>query len=142
MRNKGHPWLVIGAVERVSLPDLKVKSLRAKIDTGARTSSLHVEDLEWMDDERVRFRVAHAKGERLGPRLTAEVKPSNARAEERPFIETTLVLGPLERTIEVSLTSRSGMRYRMLLGREALAGPCLVDPGRRHALKPYWEPSS
>jgi hypothetical protein len=143
MSTRGHPWLVIGATERVSLPALNVRGLRAKVDTGARTSSLHVEDMEWIGTTRVRFRNAHAKGERLGPLLevrvsrTGSVKPSNARAEERPFIDTQLVLGPLERKIELSLTSRMGMRYRMLLGREAIAGTCQVDPGRRNVLKAF-----
>lgn len=137
MARAKNPWLIVGAVERVGLPALiGEETLKAKVDTGARTSSLHVEDLEFLSRGRVRFVVEEQVAEAKVTRTSA-VTSSTGQAEVRPFIETELRLGPLTRTIEVSLSSRANMRYRMLLGREAIAGECLVDPGRRLVLKAF-----
>jgi hypothetical protein len=121
--------LVVGWNEAIDLPDWKVRGLRAKVDTGARSSALHVEDIEEIGRGRVRFDVIlhRAKRDRhvhVAAPITrkARVRSSNGEHEERYFVETTLVLGPLRKKIEISLVDRGEMRFRMLLGRTALAG--------------------
>ena len=142
MARAKNPWLIVGAVERVGLTGLIGEhTLKAKVDTGARTSALHVDDLKFLSRGRVRFTVEHESGTGAPVEAkvtrTSAVTSSSGQSEVRPFIETELVLGPLVRTIEVSLSSRAHMRYPMLLGREAIAGDCLVDPGRRLVLKAF-----
>jgi hypothetical protein len=114
--------------------------VRAKIDTGARTSALHVANLEEIPRGRVRFDVVLQRAGK-SPRTVrvetgivrrARVRGSVGDEEERYFVETTLVLGNVSKRIEVSLSGRAGMRYRMLLGRTALADDFLVDPGRTY----------
>ena len=132
--------LVLGWKEYVELPQWDL-GLRAKLDTGARSSALHVADLEPFDFDaegtprRVRFDVV------LGTRKRPEhhpveaplvgmrsVRDTGARAELRPVVRTRIRCGPLETTANVTLTSRAGMNFRMLLGRLTLEGHCLVDP--------------
>jgi hypothetical protein len=136
-----------GWLERVSLPDLGIAGLPAKIDTGARTSALHVISL------RV---VGHAAGPSRRPILELtlpagggsrrrlvvrapvkehiEVRDTSGRLERRPVIETTLALGPLRRRIRITLTDRGDMQCPMLVGRTALAGGVVVDPSARYIL--------
>jgi hypothetical protein len=133
--------LVIGWAERVDLPDWGIRGLRAKVDTGARTSALHVENIEELPRDHVRFDVivhrahsdrrVHVKA-RVSRRGT--VTSSNGQRSRRIFVKTTLVLGPLTRTIEVSLVDRKRMIHRMLLGRSALGGPILIDVNHRMAV--------
>jgi hypothetical protein len=132
------PRPVLGWKERVRLPEWGF-DLRAKLDTGARTSALHVRDIEVFDDPdrdaRVRFDVV------LGTRRAPEhhpvdaplagfrrVRDTGARSEHRPVIRVRILLGPLDLDTEMTLTDRSGMNFRMLLGRRTLDGHCLVDP--------------
>ena len=131
---------VFGWREFVALPDWGVDRLRAKLDTGARTSALHVEDYEEVASAEdghptVRFHVL--SGRRDAPERTevvadvighALVRDTRARPEQRPLVRTRLRCGPLDTTIDVSLTDRSGMNFRLLLGRRALAGHAVVDP--------------
>lgn len=136
--------VLIGCREWVALPDLRIRRLRAKIDTGARTSSLHADDIERYrvaGRDRVRFIVHPYRGDtRKIVRCTAElrdervVRSSTGHEEARYVIGTTLAWGGVAWPIEVSLTSRHGMRYRMLIGRRALRGRCLVDPARASLL--------
>jgi hypothetical protein len=136
---------VFGWREHVALPDWDIKRLRAKLDTGARTSALHVEDYEELPAEptahdghaMVRFHVL--VGPREAPRRVEVVTPvvghkvvrdTRARPERRPIVRTRIVCGPLDTEAEVSLTDRSGMNFRMLLGRLTLAGHAVVDPER------------
>lgn len=129
--------LTIGWTEFIELPDWKIKKLRAKIDTGARTSALHVEHIEELGHGYVRFDVVlNRKTERRVSIRTkvvrrARVRSSNGQLTQRIFVRTRLKLGPVERSIEVSLVDREKMIYRMLLGREALADHFLIDAGRR-----------
>jgi hypothetical protein len=142
---------VFGWRENVSLPEWGIPRLRAKLDTGARTSALHVEDVTELGpspttsatvatevaEELVRFHVL--TGPRAAPRrveVTAPVvghtviRDTRARPERRPIVRTRVVCGPLDRDIEISLTDRTGMNFRLLLGRLALEGVALVDPSR------------
>lgn len=129
--------LVIGWREWFCLPDLGIDAIKAKIDTGARTSCLHAFEMETYEhrgQERVRFWIRpfqydeHQVVECDKPvHDCRRVTDSGGHPEERVIIETDLVFAHRRRTIEVSLTSRDTMRFRMLLGRTAMAG-CVVRP--------------
>lgn len=131
--------VLIGWNEFVDLPDWGIARLGAKIDTGARSSALHVEDLELLSRGRVRFRVVVHRLHRdrhvpVIARVTrrSRVRSSNGQFEHRFFVGTTLKLGPVEKQIEISLVDRGNMIHRMLLGRTALEGDFIVDVSRRH----------
>ena len=134
--------LVIGVTEYVDLPNWRILSLRAKIDSGARSSALHVENIRELEGDRVRFdvRLSRSQSER---RVTVEakiarrgrVRPSSGELEARIFVATKVRIGPVEREIELSLVDRGRMIFRMLIGRRALAHAFLIDPGRRYVLK-------
>jgi hypothetical protein len=123
----------------VDLPDWGIRGLRAKVDTGARTSALHVERVEERPRGRVRFEVVLDRaGERCvrveaRVRRRARVRSSSGHYSLRLFVATRLELGPLAHEIEIGLVDREQMSHRMLLGRLALAG-CLVDPSHRTRL--------
>jgi hypothetical protein len=138
----------IGWVERVSLPELGLWGLAAKVDTGARTSALHVRSVEPIVDgehseaPRSLFIVLPplgGAGERRLVRVVVkdwiEVRDTSGRRELRPVVETQLELGPLRRTIRLTLTDRGDMRYQMLVGRTAIPPGVLVDPGARFLLR-------
>ncbi len=133
----GEVKYVIGWREWVSLPGLGIPGVKAKVDTGARTSALHTHDYEEFGRDGlrwVRFHL-HPLRNRDDVELECEapvtgfreVKDSGGHAERRPFILATACLGPLSWDFEMSLTNRESMRFRMLLGRTALAGRFLVD---------------
>lgn len=130
----------LGWREWVGLPDLSVKRVKVKVDTGARSSSLHAEDIELLDGrgaKRVRFRVCPMQRSKEKSRICeAElhderwVKSSNGKQELRPVIRTKVAWNGEVWEIDLTLTSRDLMGFRMLLGREAVRGRCLVDAGR------------
>jgi hypothetical protein len=131
---------IIGWREWLRLPDLGVESIKAKVDTGARTSSLHAFDLEEFDRDGeawVRFTI-HPEQRAADPSLPAElpllarrrVKDSGGKTEFRPVVETTAELLGHRWTIELTLTRRDSMGFRMLLGRQAIRRRFVVDPGR------------
>ena len=134
--------MVLGWREWVVLPHLQMAKVKAKLDTGARSSALHVEDLEpfrkggrpW-----VRFRVmGGGRKPRKGPIVTAPVhdervvKSSFGREQERFVITTIVDIAGWQWPIDLTLTSRSDMKFRMLLGRQAMTGRILVDPHRSY----------
>jgi hypothetical protein len=134
----------IGWSEWVALPDLGVKRLHAKIDTGARTSALHVAAMQQVGERGGKpvLELTLPVGRRVdrGPFVTARVRvrrylvvrDSGGHAERRPVIETTLVLGGVARRVRVTLTDRGDMLFPMLVGRTALGDGVIVDPNRRH----------
>ncbi|MEZ4219230.1 MAG: RimK/LysX family protein [Myxococcota bacterium] len=131
----------IGWIEEVALPEWGIPRLRAKVDTGARTSALHVARIRPLARGRVAFEVVVGRGSARAPvpvvaRVTrrARVRSSNGAYETRYFVATTLALGAVERAIELSLVDRSSMTHRMLLGRTAIAGDFVVDVSRRFLL--------
>jgi hypothetical protein len=131
----------IGWREFVALPDWGIPRIKAKADTGARTSALDVVDLDIREDGQVTFHVVVRESPRLklvevvAPVIRmASVKPRPGEVEVRPVVRTRMVLGGMERVIEVSLLRREGMLCRMLLGRKALADTFLVDPGSKYLL--------
>jgi hypothetical protein len=135
------PRLVIGWNEYVDLPDWGIRRLRAKVDTGARNSALHVENVRELPRGRVRFDVVLHRRKRdrrvqvLAPvRRRARVRSSNGEYEQRIFVATLLRIGPVEKEIEISLVDRGRMIHRMLLGRSALHGDFWVDAEHRGLL--------
>lgn len=133
---------VLGWKEQAALPELGVPRLRVKLDTGARTSALHAEEIEIVGEHddggtvQPVLRLTLLVGSRDRPDTrTVEVpavgskmvRDTGANAERRHVIETRVVCGPLDITTPVTITTRYGMNFRMLLGRSALAGNCLVD---------------
>ncbi|MFB6240944.1 MAG: ATP-dependent zinc protease [Gemmatimonadota bacterium] len=131
---------VVGWREWVSLPELGIDRTKAKIDTGARTSSMHAFDLErFRRDGRpmVRFE-AHPIQRDTSVRIPVEaelvdrrsVRSSSGDETVRPVIETDVVLLGQRWPIELTLIRRDMMGFRMLLGRQALRGRFVVDPGR------------
>lgn len=132
--------LLIGWREWVSLPDLHIPQMKAKIDSGARTSSLHASDLEFYHragKEWVKFIVhpfQHSKKETAichAPIVDhRKVKSSSGTLTERPVILTSLVIGSEKWEIELNLVNRDMMGFRMLIGRQAVRKRCLINPGR------------
>ncbi len=131
---------IIGWREQVALPDLGIPEVKAKIDTGARSSALHAIDVETFERDgkaMVRFKVypyqrdAHrsvtAEAELIDQR---QVRNSGGHAQVRPVIETTVELNGYAFPIELTLTNRAVMGFRMLLGRQAVRRRFLVDASR------------
>ena len=129
----------IGWREWVSLPQLGIDQVKAKIDTGARTSAIHAFDMEYFDagdDLMVRFKIHPLQRDTtvtvqaIAPVLEKrQVRNSGGQAQERPVIKTPIALGNQRWEIELTLTNRDVMGFRMLLGREAVRRRFLVDPG-------------
>jgi hypothetical protein len=144
--------IVLGWREWLALPELGIPAIKAKIDTGARTSSLHVDTLETSErDGRtwLRFSVA-ATGRRSAPRVECfapasarrTVTDSGGHATLRWFIRTRIVLGGVEVDTEINLTNRHNMLFPMLLGRSALSHRFAVDPAAAYACGRRKRPSS
>lgn len=135
---KRAPKLTVGWLEHIDLPELKVYGLRAKLDTGAKSSALHVEHLRHLTPHKVAFDVVldSHRVRHLTARIarTSRVKSSNGHFERRVFIQTQLRLGPVEREVEVSLVDRERMLHRMLLGRTSLKG-LLINPAQTYLLE-------
>ncbi|MFT4157999.1 MAG: ATP-dependent zinc protease [Microbacterium sp.] len=135
-----HSNTLIGWREWVSLPDLGVDWLKAKIDTGARTSSLHAFDIHEFDrdgEDWVRFRVnpwqdSHedAVDVECPVRDRRAVRSSSGHAQQRFVVELLIRLCDREVLAEVTLSNRDEMGFRMLIGREALRQGYVVDPAR------------
>jgi hypothetical protein len=132
---------IIGVVERIDIPDWGVRGLRARVDTGARTSALHVENIERVGTSRVRFDVRLRRDD-PDARVTVEtkvsrrapVRSSDGHTAPRLFVMAHVRLGDREHRIEVGLVDRRHMLYRMLLGRSALERRYLVDVSKSYAL--------
>src|SRR5687767_5883192 len=123
---------IIGWREQVRLPKLGVGPITAKIDTGARSAALHAEAID-VHGQRVRFllpvngRNHHCE---LAVKGRRRVRSSSGHSENRIVVETDLAIGSRTFAIEVTLTDRTDMGVPMLLGRAAIRGRFIVDPGR------------
>lgn len=128
--------VVIGWREWIELPDWGIR-LKAKIDTGAKSSSLDVVAVKRVENDlHYTVRLSRKKTHTLDVvsplhRMTI-VKSSNGQRQERYFIMLPIVLGGISKNIEVSLACRKNMLHRMLLGREALQEHYLIDAGVDH----------
>lgn len=140
VRRGNLPHLLIGRKEWVTLPELGVSPIHAKIDSGARSSCLHVEMIEEFSKSGVpwvRFVAENFFGEPVECELPVEgtrhVKSSSGDGGHRIFVETVAEIGDGFRwPVVMSLTDRSEMKHAMLLGRRALAGYFLIDCHRSH----------
>lgn len=139
MAKKPERLPIIGWREWVGLPDLLVGRIKAKVDSGARSSSLHAFDIEHFERDGkpwVKFKIHPLQH---SDRLTIEaeapvtdsrmVRSSNGKAQERTVITTRLKLLGEEWPVELTLADRNKMSFRMLLGREAFRRRFLVDAG-------------
>lgn len=133
----------IGWREWVSFPELKIKRIKAKVDTGARTSALHVSNIKiYKRTNKVTFTI-HPVQRQWHPvkKVTADylgersIKSSNGESSVRPVIETKLKIGKLSYSIELTLMNRDLMGFRLLLGRSALKDHYLVDSGQSFLLE-------
>jgi hypothetical protein len=130
--------ITLGWRERLALPQLGIDTLKAKLDTGARSSSLHVDTLEAFAREGATWlRFSMTVGLRHHPRTVACEAPALDRrvvidtgghGSERWFVRTEVLIAGRHFPIEVSLTDRRHMLFPMLLGRSALLGRFAVDP--------------
>ena len=138
--------VVVGWREWAGLPGLAIARVKAKIDTGARTSALHVNSIEAFDKGRTTYVRFDVSGEaetvpwHEAPTTDRRVvKSSNGESELRFVIRTELKLAGRTWPIEVSLTNRDRMDLPMLIGREALAGHVLVDAEKSWVWgRPIW----
>lgn len=136
---------ILGWREWISLPDLGISKIKAKVDTGARTSALHAFDvsLEERDEIKVvRFKI-HPKQKDLktvieceAPLLDErEVRDSGGHSEMRYVIESRISIGSSTHLAEITLTNRDSMGFRMLIGRTAMNGHYLVNPEQSFLMK-------
>jgi hypothetical protein len=134
--------VVLGWREWVGLPDLGLKRIKAKVDTGARTSTLHAFELRTFHSSgqpRVEFKI-HPKQLNDRDVVVCEadiidervVRDSGGHEEKRWVIESDVKIGDDQWPIEITLTARDNMRFRMLLGRTAMRGRAVVDPARSY----------
>lgn len=140
MSEPSHSSTIAGWREWVSLPAFGVPWIKAKLDTGARTSSLHafeLEELEVDGEQRVRFWIQPWQGGDEDAVLVEcavfdrrSVRSSSGHSEERIVVLMDVVLLGHTMTAEVTLTNRDLMDFRMLIGREALTQGFVVDPAQ------------
>ena len=141
-RRKSKERPLLGWREWVELPDLSPVPLKAKIDTGARTSTLHAfgqshverDGVPWVSFEvhPVQRSRAHSTPVSYPIEGLRRVRSSSGHSEERPVIRTRIRIGGHDFEIDVTLTSRDEMGFRMLLGRAAIRRRFLVDAGRSY----------
>ena len=136
--------MIVGWREWIALPELGIKHIKVKVDTGARTSALHayyVEPFIKASQEWVRFGIHPLqKSKNFSIECTAPVvdrrvvTDSGGNKEKRYVIETLLSIGEVAWRTELTLTDRDTMKFRMLLGRTALVGNFIVDPSASYLI--------
>ncbi|HTA65686.1 MAG TPA: RimK/LysX family protein [Xanthomonadaceae bacterium] len=139
VERKKKPRQVLGWREWLALPELGIHAIRAKIDSGARSSALHVDSLDTFHSggsEWVRFTLVTGSVD-VNPVVVESavhdrrpVTDSGGHVSERIFLLTRLVLAGQDYPVEINLTSRRNMLFPMLLGRTALARRFVIDPAR------------
>ena len=134
----------MGWREWVGLPDLGIAAIKAKVDTGARTSAIHAFEIRTFSEggrDRVEFQIhPNQKDNATVLACTADVldrrfvSDSGGHREERVVISTMLTIGDSSWPVEATLTARDNMLFRMLLGRTALNGRVQVNPARSYVV--------
>lgn len=138
MNTHKQPKMIIGWREWVSLPDFRVPGIKVKVDTGAATSAIHAFDIEPFErngERFVRFNIHPLQG-RHDISIPCEsklidkrqVKSSSGQSQNRYVVRTTLVIAGRQWAIDLTLTNRDQMKFRMLLGRSAMRKRIIVDP--------------
>lgn len=137
--------ITIGRIEKIDLPKLSLFNLDAKVDTGAYTSSLHCHDIKQFEKEGkdwVKFYVLDPNHPEYEETIfespvhkVKRVRSSNGQIEERVIIKQKTHFSRFKRTIELSLTNRSEMKYPVLIGRKFLKGHFIVDVSKKNLLK-------
>lgn len=133
--------MIIGNLETCDLPELEICNLQIRVDTGAKTSSLHVDNIEHIIKQGknfVKFDI-HPDIHNVEKIVRREapvsdirkIKSSNGKSEKRFVITTQLDLGGKSWPIEITLTDRSDMNYLMLFGREGMKNRVLIDPAKK-----------
>jgi hypothetical protein len=132
---------IIGWREWVSLPDLRLGAVKAKIDTGAKTSSLHAFDIKLEETGGKTYALFKVHPLQRDATIVVtcrallvdrrQVTDSGGHREERYVIRTTLILAGVKKRIELTLTNRESMKYRMLIGRAALKH-LYIDPSQSY----------
>lgn len=136
--------LTFGWREWIGLPELGLPTIKAKVDTGARTSTLHAFKLRTFSEHgirRVEFKI-HPKQRDSETVITCVadiidervISDSGGHKEQRLVIVTPLTIGPYSWPIEMTLTARDSMMFRMLLGRTAIEGIAVVDPSKSYVI--------
>ncbi len=136
--------IIIGSLETCNLPQLGISNLQIRVDTGAKTSSLHVDNITGYKKSGkpwVKFDL-HPDIYNVNSVVTCDtpicdirrIKSSNGDAQERYVIKTPIQLGAMSWPIEITLTDRSDMSYLMLFGREGMGDRVLVDPSQTFML--------
>jgi len=142
MREQDTQLLTLGWREWVQLPELGLRNIKAKVDTGARTSALHAFEVEPFDNKgvtSVRFKI-HPKQYDTDTVVVCTailidermVRDSGGHREKRWVIETPVHIGRHVWSVECTLTARDDMLFRMLLGRSAIKNRAVVDPSRSY----------
>jgi hypothetical protein len=126
---------VVGWKENAALPDLNVKNVIAKIDTGANLASIDASDIKIITRDKIKYVKFKVMKRNNTVRKTSaplegykRIKSSNGDVEKRPYIKTTLLMDGISKKIELTLTDRGPMDYTMLIGRKALGKRWVVNP--------------
>jgi ribosomal protein S6--L-glutamate ligase len=147
--SESHEKIIVGSAEWCALPDLGIPAIKARVDSGAKTSSIHAFNIKtfkrfgatWVSFDihplqHDRKTTIHCESRVIDRRI---IKSSNGTSEKRYVIQANLTIAEQSWDIELTLTNRDSMGHRMLLGREAMHGHMLVDPSLNHNL---YEPTA
>lgn len=133
--------LIIGWREMISIPEWGIPKLRAKMDTGARSSAIDVASSEILPGDRVRFEVVLDRKKRKRRRIIeasisrkTAIRSSTGETRNRLMVVVEVKIGPVVKPVEFSLVCRKNMLCRALLGRRALEGDFLIDATRKYSL--------
>lgn len=133
--------LIIGWRETISIPEWGITELRAKMDTGARSSAIDVASSEILPEGRVRFEVVLDRKNRDRKRIIeasisrkTAIRSSTGETRDRLMVLVQVRIGPIVKPVEFSLVCRENMLCRALLGRRALEGDFLIDATRKYSL--------